>query len=86
MAAVERYQPDILVLDLMLPRMSGFDVLDALRQRGRDRPQVVVLSGRGREEDVMRAFAAGAADYMTKPFNLEELLVRIDRLVRVAPR
>ncbi len=85
-AEVERHRPDILVLDLMLPRMSGFDVLDALRQQGWDRPQVVVLSGRGREEDVMRAFAAGAADYMTKPFNVGELLVRIDRLVRVAPR
>lgn len=83
MMAVETHRPDILILDLMLPKMSGFDVLDALGRRG-DGPLVVVLSGRGREADVMRAFAAGAADYMTKPFNVGELLVRIDRLIQFA--
>jgi DNA-binding response OmpR family regulator len=83
MAAVETHRPDVLVLDLMLPKMSGFDVLDELRRRG-DGPHVVVLSGLGREEDVMRAFAAGAADYMSKPFNVTELLVRIGRLAQLA--
>jgi two-component system, cell cycle response regulator len=86
MAEIETHRPDVLVLDLMLPRMSGFDVLDALGRLGTSGPQVVVLSGRGHEEDVLRAFAAGAADYMTKPFNVAELLVRIERLAHLATR
>jgi DNA-binding response OmpR family regulator len=84
--AVAAHRPDVLVLDLMLPRLSGFDVLAELARRGPDGPDVVVLSGRGREEDVIRAFAAGAADYMTKPFNVGELLVRIGRLVPMHAR
>jgi DNA-binding response OmpR family regulator len=84
-AAVETHRPDILILDLMLPRLSGFEVLREIGAADRQRPQVVVLSGRGREEDVVRAFAAGAADYMTKPFNLGELSARIDRLAQLAP-
>jgi DNA-binding response OmpR family regulator/HPt (histidine-containing phosphotransfer) domain-containing protein len=85
LAAVESHRPEMLVLDLMLPKMSGFDVLGALDQQGPDRPRVLVLSERVREEDVVRAFAAGADDYMTKPFHLGELLVRIDRLVQRVP-
>jgi DNA-binding response OmpR family regulator len=84
-AAVETHRPDVLVLELMLPKMSGFEVLDEIAKRGPDGPHVVVLSGRGREEDVTRAFAAGAADFMMKPFNVEELSARIGRLVQLAP-
>lgn len=74
--------PDVLILDLMMPRMTGFDVLAGIRNIEGKRPRVIVLSARGREEDVLRAFSLGADDFMTKPFNPQELLARVSRLVR----
>ena len=79
---VRAQRPDVLVLDLMMPRMSGFDVLTGLRDMGEARPRVIVLSARGREEDVIRAFSLGADDFVAKPFNPQELLARIARLVK----
>jgi len=73
--------PDVLVLDLMMPRMSGFDVIGAIRSFP-SRPGIVVLSARGREEDVTRALDMGADDYMVKPFSPQELRTRIGRLLR----
>jgi two-component system, cell cycle response regulator len=82
MAAILKHHPDILVMDMMMPRMTGFDVLTRLRQSGGPRPRVVVLSARGREQDVTRAFELGADDYVTKPFSPQELLARIARLLK----
>ena len=79
---VRSQRPDVLVIDLMMPRMSGFDVLAELRGMTDGRPHVIVLSARGREDDVMRAFDLGADDYMTKPFSPQELLARIGRFLR----
>ena len=80
--AVEREQPDVLILDLMMPKMTGFDVLHRMRALA-DKPRVIVLSARGREQDVTRAFDLGADDYMMKPFSPQELRARIGRLLRV---
>jgi len=74
--------PDMMLLDLMLPRLTGFEVLAALKKLGGPKPPIVVLSARGREEDVTRAFDLGADDYITKPFGPEELLARVARLLR----
>jgi DNA-binding response OmpR family regulator len=79
---VKAQRPDVLVIDLMMPRMTGFDVLAQIRNMPDGRPHVIVLSARGREEDVMRAFDLGADDYMTKPFSPQELLARIGRFLR----
>jgi CheY-like chemotaxis protein/HPt (histidine-containing phosphotransfer) domain-containing protein len=79
--AVRAHAPDALVLDLMMPALSGFDVLTAIRESPGPHPRIVVLSARGREADVARAFELGADDYMTKPFNPQELTARIARLV-----
>jgi DNA-binding response OmpR family regulator len=79
--AVTARQADVLLLDLMLPRQSGFEVLAALR-RLEARPRVVVLSAREHDEDVARAFDLGADDYLTKPFSPQELRARISRLLR----
>ena len=79
---VRAQRPDAVVLDLMMPRMTGFDVLASLREMGEARPRVIVLSARGREDDVMRAFNLGADDFMVKPFNPQELVARIARLMK----
>ncbi|MFY0525341.1 response regulator transcription factor [Archangium gephyra] len=73
--------PDLLVLDVMLPELNGFEVLKELRQRGRDLP-VVVLSAKGAEMDKILGLNLGADDYVVKPFGLQELLARIKAVLR----
>ena len=76
--------PDVVVLDVMMPRMKGTQVLRTIR-RGElavdpDVP-VVMLTSRGQEADVLEGLSSGADEYLTKPFSPNELLVRIERLV-----
>ena len=73
--------PDLVVLDLMLPELNGFEVLKELRQRGRDTP-VVVLSAKSAETDKIIGLNLGADDYVVKPFGLQELLARIKAVLR----
>ena len=82
LAAVRAHSPDLLVLDVMMPKLNGFDVLTRLGESPGRRPRIIVLTARGREQDVMRAFELGADDYMTKPFNPQELLARVARLLK----
>ena len=77
-----REHPEVMLLDLMLPKLTGFEVLTALRDMGDSRPLTVVVSARDRDADVTRAFDLGADDYVSKPFNPEELVARIARLLR----
>jgi two-component system OmpR family response regulator len=74
---------DAIVLDLMLPKISGWAVLDALRQRG-SRTPVLILTARDAVDDRVRGLDQGADDYLTKPFALEELVARLRALVRRA--
>jgi DNA-binding response OmpR family regulator len=74
-------RPDLLVLDVMLPEMNGYEVLKELRRRGRDVP-VVMLSARGQEPDKILGLDLGADDYVVKPFGLQELLARIKAVLR----
>lgn len=76
-------RPDLVVLDLMLPGLDGFQVLQRLR-RGGERMPVLILSARGEEEDRVRGFRLDADQYVTKPFGLIELLERIRALLRRA--
>ncbi len=80
--AITANAPDLVLLDLMMPKLTGFDVLAELKRTAAHLPPIVVISARGREADVTRAFELGAADYLTKPFGPEELLARLSRLVR----
>src|SRR6187399_3139427 len=73
----------LVVLDIMLPGMSGFDVCRQLRAR-RPRQAILMLTARGAEEDVLEGFRSGADDYVTKPFSVSELTARIDALLRRA--
>jgi DNA-binding response OmpR family regulator len=75
--------PDVVILDLMLPDIDGYEVLARLRGAGLDMP-VLILTARGEEVDKVRGFRAGADDYLTKPFGVMELLVRIEALLRRA--
>jgi DNA-binding response OmpR family regulator len=78
---------DAVVLDLLLPQINGMEVLKRMQQHPdwETRP-VIVLSALDDGSEIARAFAAGASDYLTKPFNPEELLARLDRLLQVATR
>ena len=79
--AVRTQQPDLLVLDLMLPGMSGLEVLKALRAEG-FRTRVLIVTALADEEDLLRGFQAGADDYLTKPFSPRELLARVEAQFR----
>ncbi|HEY0726739.1 MAG TPA: response regulator transcription factor, partial [Pyrinomonadaceae bacterium] len=72
---------DVVVLDVMLPGMDGFALASQLRAQGYFVP-ILMLTARGRPEDVLRGFEAGADDYLPKPFELSVLLARINALLR----
>jgi two-component system OmpR family response regulator len=80
---VEGTAYDVIVLDLMIPIVDGWEVLKRIRARG-DRSPVLVLTARDATIDKVRALDAGADDYLTKPFTLDELLARIRALIRRA--
>jgi two-component system, OmpR family, response regulator len=79
--AVDRFRPELLVLDIMLPDIEGFEVADRLRGRGNDVP-IIFLTARDASEDKLRGLTMGGDDYVTKPFSLEELVARIRNLLR----
>jgi two-component system alkaline phosphatase synthesis response regulator PhoP len=73
--------PDLILLDVMMPRMSGWDVCRALREKGIEAP-IIMLTARGEEVDRVRGLELGADDYVTKPFSLRELLARVRAVLR----
>ncbi len=76
--------PDLIVLDVMLPKMNGLEVLQALRSEGRTMP-IIILSARTGEMDKVTGLELGAEDYVAKPFSLAELLARVRAGLRRAP-
>ena len=81
LAAIDRHDPDVLVLDVMMPLVDGLDVCRRLRARG-DRRPVLMLTARDEVSDRVAGLDAGADDYLPKPFDLEELLARLRALLR----
>jgi DNA-binding response OmpR family regulator len=75
--------PDLVILDLMLPEMDGYRVLQTLRGEGADVP-VLILTAKGEEADKVMGFRLGADDYVTKPFGVLELLARVEAILRRA--
>jgi two-component system phosphate regulon response regulator PhoB len=81
--AAREERPDIVVLDLMLPGVSGYEVLRELRQRPETREVgVILLTSRREETDRIKGFSLGADDYLTKPFSPQELTLRVAALLR----
>lgn len=75
------WNPDLIILDLMLPDLDGYRVLERLRKEGVRTP-VLILTARGEESDKVLGFRLGADDYVTKPFGLMELLARVEAILR----
>ena len=81
LSLAREWQPDLVILDLMLPGIDGYQVLRSLRGDGQQTP-VLILSARGEESDKVRGFQLDADQYVTKPFGLIELLERVKSLLR----
>ncbi|MGD8538273.1 MAG: response regulator transcription factor [Candidatus Aminicenantes bacterium] len=79
--AAERERPDLIILDIMLPKKDGFTVCRELREKGLDMP-ILMLSAKGEEADKVLGLEVGADDYLTKPFSRLELMARVKALLR----
>lgn len=80
-ALFKKSQPDICVLDIMLPNKDGFAIADEIRELNEDVP-IIFLTAKTQTEDVVKGFTIGGNDYIRKPFSVEELIVRIQNLLK----
>ena len=84
---LRRYRPDIVILDILMPGMSGLEVCRHLRTDPNTvELPIIFLTARGQEQDRIDGLRAGADDYLSKPFNLEELILRVKAVLRRAQR
>lgn len=74
---------DLILLDVMLPSMNGFDVCNAIRQADREQP-IIMLTAKVSDEDIVKGLKLGADDYVGKPFGVQELVLRVDAVLRRA--
>jgi DNA-binding response OmpR family regulator len=81
LAAVLMNPPDLLLLDIMLPKVNGYEICRAIRAQQLEMP-IIMLTARGQEEDIIRGLELGADDYVTKPFSIRELLARAKAFLR----
>ena len=81
LAKAREENPDLILLDVMLPKMNGFDVCETLRNEGNNVP-VIILTAREEEGDKVRGLEIGADDYITKPFSMRELVARVGANIR----
>lgn len=84
LALSKEFAPDLIVLDLMLPRLSGWEVCRAIRQDPDNRVAIMMLTARGEESDKVIGLELGADDYLVKPFSMRELVARARALLRRA--
>ena len=78
LAKVAEFSPDLILLDVMMPKKSGFEVCEALRaDPARSGLKIIMLTAKGRDTEMAKGLALGAAAYMTKPFSTKDLIARI---------
>lgn len=82
LALIESFLPDVVLLDVMMPRRSGYEVCQQIRERSDwQHIKIVMLSAKGREAEVNKGLSLGADSYVTKPFSNRELIDKIDKLL-----
>jgi DNA-binding response OmpR family regulator len=81
LAEVESFRPDLVLLDIMLPRRDGFEVCQKLRADGWDELKIVMLTAKGRDVEIEKGLAVGADAYITKPFSTGDLVARVASLL-----
>jgi DNA-binding response OmpR family regulator len=74
-------RPDLILLDIMLPKINGYEICRLIRAEGLDMP-VIMLTAKGQEQDILLGLNLGADDYVTKPFSIKELLARVNAFLR----
>jgi DNA-binding response OmpR family regulator len=79
--AVEAFRPDLLLLDVMLPRRDGFEVCQRLRADGWTELKIIMLTAKGREAEIAKGMDVGADSYVTKPFSTRELVDHVARIL-----
>lgn len=79
---IEEHNPELILTDIMMPFVSGLEVISHVRNQLKSETPIVVFSAAGQEEIVLKAFNLGATDFMSKPFSPNELVIRIKRLLR----
>ncbi|MDQ3877971.1 MAG: response regulator [Actinomycetota bacterium] len=83
---LETENPDVIVLDVMMPEMDGYSVLRQLRATGRAaKSRVLMLTAKNNEADWLRGYQSGANQYLTKPFDPDELIAAVEKLLRMDP-
>ena len=85
--AIKKFEdsnPDVCILDIMLPNKDGFDIADEIREKNNQVP-IIFLTAKSAVTDVVNGFKSGGNDYIRKPFSMEELIVRIDNVLKNAP-
>ena len=79
---IASFQPDLVLLDIMLPKLNGFEVCQRVRENSQwNRIKIVMLSAKGREIEVSKGIALGADAYVTKPFSTKDLIAQVQRLL-----
>ena len=78
---VERFQPDLVLLDVMMPKRDGYEVCQKLRATGQTKLKIILLTAKGRETEVAKGLAVGADAYVTKPFSTRDLVEQVTRLL-----
>lgn len=78
---IEEHEPNLILTDIMMPFISGLEVISHVRNKLKLKTPIIVFSAAGQEEMVLKAFNLGATDFMSKPFSPNELIIRIKRIL-----
>lgn len=78
---IEEFNPELILTDIMMPYVSGLEVISHVRNKLNSKAPIIVFSSAGQEEIVLKAFDLGATDFMSKPFSPHELVIRVKRVL-----